>query len=89
MKKRSALRPDTTLAPADEPEAEVYVWSLPACCLRSLKETALTDAGEKRHLLLGCSCGRTWRVTSSLDERILERFVTHGGPWVGGSHPAA
>jgi hypothetical protein len=31
MKKRSALRPDTTLAPADEPEAEVYVWSLPAC----------------------------------------------------------
>jgi hypothetical protein len=89
MKKRSALRPDTTLAPADEPEAEVYVWSLPACCLRSLKEAALTEAGEKRRLLLGCSCGRTWRVTSSLDERILGRFVTHGGPRVGGSHPAA
>jgi hypothetical protein len=89
MKKRSALRPDTTLAPADELEVEVYVWSLPACCLRSLKEAALTEAGEKRRLELGCSCGRTWRITSSLDERILGRFVTHGGPRVGGSHPAA
>jgi hypothetical protein len=87
MKKRSALRPDTTLAPAEEPEAEVYVWSLPACCL--LKEAALAEAGERRLLELGCSCGRTWRVTSSLDERIVGRFVTHGGPRVGGSHPAA
>ena len=89
MKKRSSLRPDTTLAPAEEPEAEVYVWSLPGCCLRSLKEAALADVGERRQLELGCSCGRTWRVTSSLDERILGRFVTHGGPRVGGSHPAA
>ncbi len=88
MKKRSVLRPDTTLAPADKPEAEGYVWSLPACCLRSLKEAALAEVGERR-LELGCSCGRTWRVTSSLDERILSRFVTHGGPRVGGSHPAA
>ena len=89
MKKRSVLRPDTTLAPADEPEAEVYVWSLSTCCLRSLKEAALAEVGERRRLELRCSCGRTWRVTSSLDERILSRFVTHGGPRVGGSHPAA
>ena len=89
MKKKSALRPDTTLAPVGEPEKEIYVWSLPACCLRSFKEAALTQAGERRRLELGCSCGRTWRVTSSLDERILDRFVTHGGSRVGGSHPAA
>ena len=88
-RERSSLRPDTTLAPVEEPEAEVYVWSLPGCCLRSLKEAALAEAGERRRLELGCSCGRTWRVTSSLDERILGRFVTHGGPRVGGSHPAA
>ena len=89
MRRKRALRPDTTLAPADEPEVELYVWSLPTCCLRSLKEAALAEAEEKRHLELGCSCGRTWRVTSSLDQRILGRFVTHGGPRVGGSHPAA
>jgi hypothetical protein len=89
VRKRSALRPDTTLAPADEPEKEIYVWSLPTCCLRSLKEMALADAGERRRLELECSCGRSWRITSSLDERILSRFVTHGGPRVGGSHPAA
>jgi hypothetical protein len=89
MKKRSALRPDTTLAPAGERDAEVYAWSLPACCLRSFKEAALAEAGEKRRFELGCSCGRSWCVTSSLDERILRRFVTHGGPRAGGSHPAA
>jgi hypothetical protein len=89
VKKKSALRPDTTLAPSGEPEAEVYVWALPACCLRSFKEAALAEAGEGRRLEFGCSCGRSWRVTSSLDERILDRFVTHGGPRVGGSHPAA
>jgi hypothetical protein len=88
MKTRSTLRPDTTLALVEEPEAEVYVRSLPSCCLRSLKEAALAEAGERRRLELGCSCGRTWWVTSSLDERILGRFVTHGGPRVGGSHPA-
>ena len=85
MKKKSALRPDTTLAPADEPEEEIYAWTLPACCLRSLKEAALAEAGERRRLGLECSCGRSWRVTSSLDERILSRFVMHGGPRVGGS----
>ena len=89
MKKTSALRPDTTLAPVEEPKAEVYVWSLPSCCLQALKEAALAEAGERRRLELGCSCGRTWRVTSSLDERILGQFVTHGGPRVGGSPPAA
>jgi hypothetical protein len=90
MRKKSALRPDTTLTPAGEPEAEIYVWALSACCLRSLKEAALAEVGERRRLEFGCSsCGRSWRITSSLDERILNRFVTHGGPRVGGSHPAA
>ncbi len=89
MRKKSALRPDTTLAQAGEPEKEIYVWSLPACCLRSFKEAALARAGERRRLELECSCGRKWWVTSSLDERILDRFVAHGGPRVGGSHPAA
>jgi hypothetical protein len=89
VKRKSALRPDTTLAPSGEPEAEVYVWALPACCLRSFKEAALAEAAERRCLELECSCGRSWRVTSSLDERILDRFVTHGGARVGGSHPAA
>ncbi len=89
-KRRSALRPDTALVPAGEPEQEMYVWSLPTCCLRSFKETALADTGDRRRLELECSsCGRSWRVTSSLDERILDRFVTHGGPRVGGSYPAA
>ena len=88
-KKWSALRPDTALAPVGEPEREIYIWSLPACCLRSLKETAMLEAGGRRRLELDCSCGRSWRITSSLDNRILERFVTHGGPRVGGSYPAA
>lgn len=88
-RKKSALRPDTTLAPAGEVHEEIYVWSLPACCLRSLKEAVLAERSERRHLELGCSCGRNWRVTSSLDDRILDRFVTHGGPRAGGSHPAA
>ena len=88
-KKRSALRPDTALIPVGEPEREIYVWSLPTCCLRSLKETAMSEVGEQRRLELACSCGRSWRITSSLDPRIPERFVTHGGPRVGGSYPAA
>jgi hypothetical protein len=88
-KGHSALRPDTALVPVGEPEKEIYVWSLPACCLRSFKEATLTGAGERRRLESGCACGRSWRVTSSLDERVLNRFVTHGGPRVGGSYPAA
>jgi hypothetical protein len=87
--RRSALRPDTTLAPVGEPDGEVYAWSLPGCCLRSLKEAALAEADGRRRLELRCGCGRVWQVTSSLDERILGRFVTHGGPRVGGSYPAA
>ena len=87
-RKRKTLRPDTTLAPVGEPEAEIYVSGLPACCLRSLKE-AVVGGVERRLLDLRCSCGRAWHVTSSLDERVLQRFVTHGGPRVGGSHPAA
>ncbi len=89
MRKRGTLRPDTTLAPVDEQGEEIYVWALPTCCLRSFKEAALAEKGERRRLDFECSCGRSWRVTSSLDERILSRFVTHGGPRVGGSHPAA
>jgi hypothetical protein len=90
VRKRSALRPDTTLALVEEPEEEIYVWALPACCLRSFKEAALAETKERRRLEIGCSsCGRSWRVTSSLDERVLDRFVTHGGPRVGGSYPAA
>jgi hypothetical protein len=89
VRRKSALRSDTTLTPVGEPEGEIYIWSLPACCLRSFKEAALADTGERRRLELECSCGRSWRVTSSLDERILDRFVMHGGPRIGGSHPAA
>ena len=88
-KKTETLRPDTTLAPVGEPEAEVYVRGLPGCCLRSFKEAAVKIGGERRLLELRCSCGRAWNVTSSLDDRVLERFVTHGGPRVGGSYPAA
>ncbi len=89
-KKAGTLRPDTTLAPVGEPEAEIYVRRLPGCCLRSFKAAVVAKLGEDRRLLeLRCSCGRAWHVTSSLDERVLERFVTHGGPRVGGSYPAA
>jgi hypothetical protein len=88
-KKTEALRPDTTLAPVGEPEAEVYVWGMPGCCLRSFKEAVVKLGGERQLLELRCSCERAWQVTSSLDERVLERFVTHGGPRVGGTYPAA
>ncbi len=88
-KKTETLRPDTTLAPVGEPEAEVYVRGLPGCCLRSFKEAVVKLGGERRLLELRCSCERAWQVTSSLDDRVLERFVTHGGPRVGGSYPAA
>lgn len=89
-KKRKALRPDTTLSPAADPGAELYLWALPVCCVRSLKRAVLQKPGERRRLELLCgACGRSWRVTSSLDERVLSRFVTHGGPRAGGSHPAA
>jgi hypothetical protein len=87
--RKETLRPDTTLAPVGEPEAEVYVRGLPVCCLRSFKKSVV-EGDERRLPEFGCSCGRGWRVTSSLDERVLERFVTRGGPPVrGGSYPAA
>jgi hypothetical protein len=87
--RKKTLRPDTTLALVGEPETEAYVRGLPACCLRSFKE-AVVEGDERRLPELRCSCGRSWHVTSSLDERVLERFVTHGEPRVrGGSHPAA
>jgi len=87
-KKKETLRPDTTLAPIGEQEDEVYVWGLPVCCLRSFKE-AVVEGSDRRLPELRCSCGRGWQITSSLDERVLRRFVTHGGPRVGGSYPAA
>lgn len=87
-KKRAALRPDTTLAPVKEPGDEVYVLGLPVCCLRSLKETVVKGS-DRRLPELRCSCGQGWHVTSSLDDRVLERFVTHGERRVGGTHPAA
>ena len=94
--RREALRPDTTLALEGRPEDEVYVRGLPVCCLGSLKQQILAGRGpdERRSLELGCGpCGRRWVVTSSLDERVLGRFVTHGGPRVaarpGGKHQAA
>ena len=86
---KSALRADTTLCPSGEPEREVYIRELPVCCIRSLKEAALSEAGERRLLGLECSCGREWWITSSLDERVLTRFVTHSGPRVGHGPPAA
>ena len=89
MGRKETLRPDTTLVPVGEPEAEVYVQGLPACCLRSFKE-AIVEGDERRLPELRCPCGRSWHVTSSLDGRVLERFITYGGPHVrGGSHPAA
>ena len=87
--KKSALRADTTLCPAGEPDREVYIRELSVCCIRSLKEAALAEKGERRLLELGCSCGREWWITSSLDERVLGRFVTHSGPRVGHGPPAA
>ena len=93
---RTSLRADTTLAPAGEPEAELYVGGLPVCCLRSFKEAVVEGHADapsegRRSLELACaSCGRAWVVTSSLDQRVLGRFVTHAGPRVdGGRHPAA
>ncbi|QIN80226.1 hypothetical protein GBA65_18780 [Rubrobacter marinus] len=47
-RKKEALRPDTTLAPAGRPEDEVYVRGLPVCCLGSLKEEILARPGGGR-----------------------------------------
>lgn len=77
------LRPDTTLSPADRPTEERYVRELPVCCLRSFKAVVLEDL-DRRRLSFECGCGKSWRVTSSLDDRVLERFVVHGGPRVVG-----
>ena len=90
-KKRQTLRADTTLAPAAKPRAEIYVRDLPACCLGSFKES-IVEGGEARLKGLGCPrCGREWVVSSSLDERVLDRFVALSGPRVveGGTYPAA
>lgn len=87
---RRTLRPDTTLSPAGRPVEESYVRELPVCCLRSFKAAvARGTEDERRRLSFECGCGGSWRVTSSLDGRVLERFVVHGGPRVGGSPPAA
>ncbi len=84
--KRSSLRPDTTFAPADEPREEIYIRELPVCCLRSFKEAVIAETSEgRRQLALDCGCGRSWLVTLSLDEKVLDRFVTHAGPQAGGA----
>lgn len=83
---RRRLRADTTLSPVEKPAEESYVRELPVCCLRSFKTwVAAEEETERRWLSFECGCGRSWRVTSSLDGRVLERFVVHGGPRVGGS----
>lgn len=85
-----ALRPDTTVSPVESPDEESYVRELPACCLRALKMSfAGREEPDRRLLSFECECGQSWRVTSSLDGRVLERFVVHGGPRTGGSSPAA
>ena len=84
--KRSSLRPDTAFAPVDEPQQEIYIRGLPACCLRSLREVVIAEAPEgRRNLTLDCNCGKSWLVTSSLDEKVLGHFVTHAGPQAGGA----
>lgn len=83
---RRRLRADTTLSPVESPAEESYVRELPVCCLRSFKVAVSGEEEPERRLLsFNCGCGRSWRVTSSLDGRVLERFVVHGGPRVGGS----
>ena len=85
-----SLRPDTALAPVGAPQEERYITAIPACCLRSLKHEALAENPERRRLALECGCGREWWITSTLDERVARRFVTHGGPRVSGDgHSAA
>lgn len=89
-RKRDALRPDTTVMAAGKRSREMYIRAMPPCCLGSLKEAAIREMGGRRLLSLECpTCGGEWRITSSLDERVLERFATHGGPRVGGGYPAA
>ena len=86
MRKKSVLRADTTLAPEGEPEKEVYIRGLPLCCLGSLKTTLGRKPEDGRRILsFGCSCEKRWVVTSSLDTRVLGRFVTHAGPKVRGT----
>jgi hypothetical protein len=88
---KKSLRPDTTLAPIGELGAEVYVRGLPACCLAAFKEAVVRGIDDEQLLLeLRCQCGQGWHVTSSLDNRVLGRFVTHGEPRVAGdTYPAA
>ena len=53
MARKVPLRPDTTLALVGEPETEVYVRGLTACCLRSFKE-AVVEGDERRLPELRC-----------------------------------
>lgn len=90
MRKKNVLRADTTLAPTEEPRAEIYIRELPGCCLRSFRREILRTGEQRRSLTLECGCGGRWIVTSSLDERVLDRFVTHAGPRAGaGNRPPA
>lgn len=83
---RSSLRPDTAFAPVEDPRKEIYIRELPVCCLRSFRAAVIAEAADdRRRLVLDCDCGKKWLVTSSLDERVLDRFVTHAGPQAGGA----
>lgn len=89
-RRKPALRPDTTVMDVGPKGREMYIRAMPSCCLGSFKEAVIRETGGRRLLSLECpECGRGWRVTSSLDERVLHRFATHGGPRVGGGYPAA
>ncbi len=88
-RRKRSLRPDTAVAPVGAPDEERYVTAIPACCLRTLKEEALVGSVDRRRLALACDCGREWWITSTLDEAVARRFVTHGGPRVGDGHSAA
>lgn len=87
---RRSLRPETTLSLAARPTEESYIRELPACCLRSFDDAVAAEQ-ERRRLSLECECGGNWRVTSSFDSQVLERFVVHAGPRAGGGDipPAA
>ncbi len=89
-RKKPALRSDTTVMDVGRNGREMYIRAMPSCCLGPLKEAVARGSDGRRLLSMECpECGREWRITSSLDERVLERFATHGGPRVGGGYPAA
>jgi hypothetical protein len=72
-RKRRFLRADTVLA--EEGGEEAYLWALPGCCREAFRDAVQEASGEERSEGSDCECGRSWRVVSSLDELVLERFA--------------